>query len=646
MLAAACVLVLPGLLVALAAGLRGNAALGMASPLSVTTVALTAVVCELVGVPFGVPAVAVATTAAAAAVLLAARLLPAGRTRATARLQTGHLGTGHLGTRHLGSERFATASGIAGAAIGGTCAAVAVVRGIGRPEVFPQTFDALFHLSAVWRVLHTGDASSLTLGSVSAPGHSAAFYPAAWHDVVALVAQVSGAHVVVAVNCVSIAIATVVWPLGCVFLARQLVGDRPGVLFAAGVLSAAFGASPYLLLSYGTLWPNALANALLPSVLACGVAVLLPRSPRDLDGLDGMRALALGAATLPGVALAHPNAVPSAMLYLTVMALAALGRWGLGDGAGPRRRLTAAGAASALVGADLWFVAFSPVFAATRGTSWPARQTLAQAAGEWALAAPMRSPVPWLAATLVLLGCAVASRKPRLRWLVLAHAAAGAAFVLVSGSDGRLARALSGPWYDDSFRFAGLLGITAVPLAAVGLEWCATAGVIAVGRATPRARRLTPQAVVGPMALVLAALTMGMYAGANGRVVGNWYHGQSLAGPAERSMLVRLPQLVPSDVRIAGNPWNGSPLAAPLGNRATVFPHVGGAWDPDRLLLAKSLNEAAESPAVCAAVHRLDVSYVIDGPIEFWKGDRRQTRYPGLEVEGHPGFVPVASGGD
>ena len=630
MLAAAGVLLVPGLVVALAAGLRGIPALGLAAPLSVTTVALTSVVVGRLDVPFGLAAVAVATAAAATATALVAlavsRFFPVRRPHRRERVVT------------------ATA-GMAGAAIGGTCAGVAVVRGISEPDVFPQTFDAIFHLSAVWQVLQRSDGSSLTLGTVSSPGRSAAFYPAAWHDVVALVSEISGAHVVVAVNAVSIGIAALVWPLGCVLLARQLVGDRPWVLFAAGLLSAAFGASPYLLLSYGTLWPNALANALLPSVLACAVSVLLARPPRDFDGLSRARALAAGLAVLPGVALAHPNAVPSAMLYLSVMVLVALGRWGLGANASTRTRLTAAGAAAVMVAAELWFVTASPVFAATRGTSWPARQTLAQAAGEWAFSAPMRSPVPWLAAALVLVGCVVASRRPELRWLVLAHAAAGAAFVLVSGSDGWIARALSGPWYDDSFRLAGLLGITAVPLAALGLAWFATAGLSTVSRAVPQVRPFPEQAIIGSLALVLAVLTVGMYAGANSRVVGTWYHGQSLAGPAERVMLEHLPELVPSDVRIAGNPWNGSPLAAPLGDRATVFPHVGGAWDADRTLLASSLNQAEERPAVCAAVNRLNVGYVIDGTIDFWKGDRRQARYPGLDVEGHPGFVPVASGG-
>ena len=110
-------------------------------------------------------------------------------------------------------------------------------------------------------------------------------------------------------------------------------------------------------------------------------------------------------------------------------------------------------------------------------------------------------------------------------------------------------------------------------------------------------------------------------------------------------MLERLPQRVPSGELVAGHPWNGSPFASVLGDRAAVFPHVSGSWDPDRALLASSLNRAEELPEVCAAARRLDVGYVIDGSVAFWKGDHRQAQYSGLEVAGHPGFEPVAHGG-
>ena len=80
-LTAAAVLLLPGLAVALAAGLRGIPALGLAAPLSVTTVGLTAVVVGRLGVPFGLAAVVVAAALVAGVAVVASRFLPGGNTR-------------------------------------------------------------------------------------------------------------------------------------------------------------------------------------------------------------------------------------------------------------------------------------------------------------------------------------------------------------------------------------------------------------------------------------------------------------------------------------------------------------------------------------------------------------------------------------
>lgn len=66
----------------------------------------------------------------------------------------------------------------------------------------------------------------------------------------------------------SLAFSVVVWPLGCVFLVRQVLGSRPMLLGLAALLSAAFTGFPWVVLSWGVLWPNTLGIALLPALLA------------------------------------------------------------------------------------------------------------------------------------------------------------------------------------------------------------------------------------------------------------------------------------------------------------------------------------------------------------------------------------------
>ena len=612
-------LIIPGSLVALAARVRGIPALGLAPALSVTMLSVTAIVAGLAGYRLALPAVVAGTLVGVVLSRFAARLSRVGPPLRDS-------------ARHVGAV-------LVGVVVGAACAAIAVARGIKTPETVPQTFDAVFHLSAVWHILQSGDGSSLTLGTVAAPDKTRAFYPGAWHDLTALVAQVSGTSIPLAATAVSLAIAAVVWPLGCVALARQALGGRAGILFTAGVLSAGFAASPYLLLAYGTLWPNALATALLPAVLACAIAAL--RLTGD-DAIGARQGMLLGAAIIPGVALAHPNAVLSALLFTTVMAGVALWRWAMSALPPWRRAVIAASLCAGVLAAEAWLVAWSPVFAGTRSTSWPARQTIAQAVGEWVMAAPMRAPIPVLLTAAVLVGLVMALRRPDLRWLAACHLASGAAFALVAGSDGAVARAMSGPWYDDPFRLAALLGVTVVPLAVVGLDTVAGALVRAVVRLS---RSPVPQLILPALVVVLAVATGGVYAPANAEVVARWYTSQALAGPSERALLARLPDRVPAGVLVAGNPWNGSALAEPLGSTFALFPHLSGTWGPDRDLVASRLRFARSDPLVCPAVDRLHIGYVLNGPVAFWPGDPRQTSYAGLDVDGIPGFQPVDHAG-
>ena len=627
------VLLAPGLAAGYAAGLRGIPAWGLAPPISVSVVAVAAAAAGAAGVPWGLaPAVATALAVAAAAGVwrrLAGRPAPPDPGR----------------FRVLPAAATVVAGGLA---------AVAVTLGIGWPGRFPQTFDAVFHLNAVARAAETGNASSLAVGTLTNPERSSAFYPGAWHAITALVGS-SGVEVAVAANAVSLAIAAV-WPLGCLFLARQALGRSLPALLVTPVVSVGLGAAPFLLLSYGTLWPNALATLLLPAALATGAAIA---GVAEDDVLGRRHACVASLAVLPGLALAHPNAVVTVAVYAAVLAAG----WQLARGRERGLARTAAGWAgcAALAAATVWGIAASPLFASTRGTDWPARQTLAQAAGEALLLAPQRLPVSAVLALLGLVGLLAALRRPGLWWLVGCHTAAAGLFVLAAGSDSELAQSLTGPWYNDAFRLAALLPVTGVPLAALGFAvlgdgvtrrarwrsadvisgWTGSAGA----RGSARVRGLPAMAAWGVAVVCVAVVTQGANLRDNARVVGTWYRSQALMGGPERQLFDRLDEVVPPESRIAGNPWNGSALAEAVGGRPVLYPHLSGSWGRDRVTVASSLADLSADAEVCPAVRRLGVDYVLSGPSTFWPGDRRQRQYAGLQVEGRSGFEPVVSGG-
>ena len=607
-------LLVPGLAGLRAAGLRGPSGWGAAPALSLSAVAVGAVLAAAVGLPWG-------WATASGCVVLGAGLTAAARVLPDA-----------AADERPGSSARAMLGAVAGAAAGGLLVLLAVARGLGSPGALSQTFDAVFHLNAVRWVMDQQDGSSLHLAAAAGGGRDG-FYPAAFHDLAALVATLRPEDLPLAVNTVAVAAAAVAWPLGCAALADAVLGRRwaaaPGV---AGLLSAGFTAFPYLLLSFGVLWPNALAGSVLPGVLALLVRAVRPGAWRT-------RVLALGC--LPGLALAHPNAVFA--LLVLAFPLLALTWADRVRGAPPERRtrlLATAGAAVLLLGGGAAVLARSATLQAVFGADWPARESVAQATGEVILNAQARGPALWVLSGLTVLGAVAAWRRRDSRWLVPAHLVLAALYVLAAGSDSTLSRVLTGVWYNDSFRLAALVPVTAVALA--------TAGVLAVaGRLAAVAPRAPRTAVLAAVLAVVAVTSGGLSARDHVSRLRPPYASSALVGPAERALLERLPSEVPADAVIVGNPWNGSALSYALGGRRSLFPHLSArVWDADRELVASRLDQVAAGDGVCAALQRLGVRWALGGSSTFWRGDRRQAAYAGLtDLAGRPGLREVDRGG-
>jgi hypothetical protein len=624
-LASAAWLILPGLPVGYLLGLRGVAAWASAPVISIALIGLTAVLAEKLSVGWS-PAVpiAVAVVVGAAAGVVAFLL----RQRFTARERDGR------------AVAAGAAAGLLGALVLG---AIVVVNGLGRPDNLSQTYDALFHYNTVALILDTHRASSLTVANFGTPGTAASFYPAAWHDVVALVVTTTGTGIPVAANLVSAVVAAVLWPLSCVFLARQVFGRSPAALAVTGVLSVGFAAGPWGLLGFGVLWPNALGMATLPAGLA-GLLSLTGLA-RD-DALGKGRAAVLLALALVAATFAHPGA----LFGLIVLGLFPVGHALLRRTARLHRAgRTGRGAAEVLavivvLGAAWYWTAttHNPTFENARLIHWPAFETPSAAIGEVLLNGTNGRPALWLLSAVVLVGLLATLRVTERRWLVPAHAATGFLFVVAASLNQPETRKFTGYWYNDSYRLAAMLPVTAVPLATSGILFLA--GKIAAARipdATqsripPWLARLAGSATVLALVLValLAAITKGLYVpDRTDRLAVPYLRpppGDVLASAGQRDFLIRAGQRIPQDAVVANNPWDGSGMLWALADRRTLFPHFTAPADADRLYLAAHLSDVATDPAVCQAAQRLRVSYLLIGDADFWPGDPRRQNYPGF----------------
>lgn len=513
--------------------------------------------------------------------------------------------------------------------LGSALTLMLVAPQIGAPDHPAQTYDTVFHLNAVEWILDTGNASPTAM-TMATPGRVVSFYPTVWHSIVAIVVQLTGVSVAVATNAVALVVASVVWSVACVFLARVLFGRAPFHAVLVGGLSAVFGAFPAMLLWFGVLYPNLLAVSILPLALALLTALVQRRS------MLGMRPVAvalIAAWVVGGMTLAHPNALFSLfvitiplVVYAVVLAVRRTA---------PGRRIRAAiisiGAAIALFAVE----AFAFARTTTSDNGWMPSRSFPAAVREALTNSPIDLSYAWVVSAFMLVGIIVACRRPRLRWAVAAYLLTVLLYaVAIAWPAGPLRTAITGVWYNDSYRLAALTPVLAIPLAALGAVRVARwiAGGVRIGRRTRRTPGL-PWLIAAILVGVLAiGVPFAWTVSDSSRLIAARYHLDErsvMLSADEAALLARIPELVPEDAVIAGNPWNGSTLVYAYTGWQTLFPHVGGSYPEEYWAIATGLADGA--PDACAAAHDLGVTHVLDfgGRYIFGK-DERADQYPGL----------------
>lgn len=689
-LVAAFWVVVPGLMVLRVAGLRGITGWAASPLLSVMLIAVAAVAGTALGVPWGpwtplVPTIFLASVALLFRGFVARRpvgsplhrgwrsalrtwgpglrartvwqglLSPRGAFARRPEPVTGALPrVWRTAAQREGPDgRYAGLAAAVGVTIGAALGWVTVVRGFGPVDALSSTYDAVFHYNGIAHILRTGDASSLTLGTINSPAAATAFYPAAWHDLVSLVALGSGAAIPQAVNVTAWAVAALVLPLSALLLTRQTAGRSAVAALVAPVLASGFTAVPWMLMSFGVLWPNLIGLALLPASVAL-LATLTGMARESVLRIPGATLLFL--LTLPGLGLSHPNAVFS----LAVIGLFPM-LWGLGRLTRNRLftlrfwqplllGLVLAGA----VTTTLWLMIYSPLLAGVRRFDWPAFTDTPSAVVDVLTNSMNRQPTLLVLSALVLVGLVGALRRVWTSWLVPAHAASGFLYVLAASREDEFTAGMTGAWYNDSYRLAAIVPVTGVPLAVIGLLTLAAltrkvAAVIPPLRPLTRRRWFSP--VVAAAGLAAALLfSGGMNVAVHADVLAGPYQppiGDRMLSPDQREFLVQAGALLPPDAVVAENPFTGNVLLFALTGREVLFPHLGGSWTPEQQVVADRLRDAAYDPEVCAAVAATRTTHVLTGPVSFWPWDARASQFPGLDgLDAVDGFTLLAQSGD
>ncbi|MCS6711037.1 hypothetical protein JSY14_03020 [Brachybacterium sp. EF45031] len=159
----------------------------------------------------------------------------------------------------------------AGAIIGGLAVALLpIAQAAGRPDAILERYDTLFHLTALAHIRSTGNGSSLTLNSIASTSGVPRSYPAAFHDLVAIIPSI---EIPILLNASVVVLSTVPWLVGIALLSRAVFPRVPWAPPAAATVAAVIPACPLNLWVHLSPIPNLVGFAALPGALAAVTAL-------------------------------------------------------------------------------------------------------------------------------------------------------------------------------------------------------------------------------------------------------------------------------------------------------------------------------------------------------------------------------------
>jgi len=605
---------LPGLAVALVAGLRGWTAAAAAPLVSFGVVVAAGTICTFFDWRWSVSAVVIATVVAIA---LAAIV------RVVTALVRRRMGTvdepttdADLPGRWPGWKGVVVLAATAAACVIGIAL---MYYATGNLQGIPQGWDANFHGNVVRYIADHGTADPAALAAIHYYDDPAGFYyPNGFHLFAAIIYDITGAPVATVLDAGTVVISPIL-TVGLVGMLRRF-RVRPALAASVALMSISVQALPYDLIWRGPLLPNALGLALVPAFITLLHTALADRS------IPAIVLVPVGAGALVAI---HPSNAFVAVIYGTAFIAE---RWLLN-----RRTIrkdlallavAGAGAAAfslpALLG-SISNAANEPIF------TWAADLPFPHALGDLVMFSH-GSDFPRIWLTLLLVVGVVSVRKLRQQyWLLAAAGVFAIFFLLASGYQRDWIAALTRPWWNDRWRLIAAAAPGFMLLAAHGLvttaDWARRRLPVVISRPLPQRlsglqRFSEPTAawlrrpMVAPLIVVtvLVVVTNGMYMGANVSRVERFYQGWPAVTPNEQLAFEKLDELVPGDAMVMNQGTDGSAWMYAITGVRPVNGHADQTkLGPRQKLLQARFNQLDTNRDVQRVVDEMNIRYVIVG---------------------------------
>ncbi len=511
------------------------------------------------------------------------------------------------------------------------------------PEAFSQTLDNSFHMNAIRWIQEHGDASSLTMGAVSAADQQPAFYPAGWHDFVYLIYNTTGTSIATATIVMILLVAGIIWPCSLVAMCLSIPHLRRLQALAIPALTCGFFAFPGLLLFWGVLFPNLLGYALLPAFVALLLHMVQLMARREYSFVLSLSLTIL--VGLAGLALVHPNAVVSAAVFAVPMLLGGVVQVLRTRGASTRERLVGTGVLVALIAGCV--TAWSVLRPSQEASElWTSIMSEGEAVYQFLfLGLENANPLggnfapAYLVGFLALWGVGYLLYKRRNLWLIGSWMLVGYMWIIAASvprGDFRLL--MVGPWYTDHFRLAALVVFPSVLLAGIGLGGAVEGLFVRIMHYIPREKhaKVAPALMGASMVLVLVV------AGLSSRTpamhdatlqVADRYKvtpTSAILNQDEMNVINEIPKIVPKGDIIVNNPWDGSAYIYALADRHLTSYHFEFQTSPKYEAILKDLKDARTNPEVCRVVNEYNAHWYVHLENQGNFGPSEQKNYDGL----------------
>ena len=528
-------------------------------------------------------------------------------------------------------------------------------------NAFAPRYDNQAHLNFARAFLDSGTWSSLSAGAFLDSSDNAisravgeGFYPSAWTCHVVLVCMTTGVDLMVAINAVIAATASIVFPLGMYAFFRALLPHRRRAVALGVIAITGFANWPWHYILTGPLYPNQFGISIQFAAMAALIVYLECKALKQ----HLVSFAAFSVVSFLALALAHPTTIFSAYVFMACYGAHRI----VSTYRGRRRYALLAGYVGCVVA--FWVLCYHlPMLGSVIGYV-----ELEQTGLEEALVDLVGMRFAFTEAQVgivlcALTGCVAAIRQRDRRWLLLPVAFFAIGYIATRIDWWFAKHWIAALWYSDRRRMAINMTLYLMPIVAIGLD--ALLPRQADRSIHMRATHLRTAAACALVALVyvpcipvplLNTYLQSPLSMASERLE-NRYR-ETIYAPDEVAFVNRACEVIPKDALVINAPGDGSMWAYGVNGLNTYYRGIDcGGLTNDADVIRLHLAEYATEPSVREAVHNTGASYVLlldkgvaheDGSWIYQFGEDQMSEWAGINAldDDTPGFETVLAEGD